>query len=197
MAYTLEGYWSKKPSAELTKMGTSIKLFWPLHPIDKDLTIPRFRAAWVPSCSRFFCYGDKHGDDNFSYVKFVRGRWSTSSIERGDSESSILLTVLGPILFGGLSLMVVGILSHFKKGTKSTSLERGFTMSWLAVGMACGYVSQHMSSFLTKKDDGPFKRFGKGIGAALMFGVFLVPSLGGFVMVGKMVLEYGSCSRVG
>jgi hypothetical protein len=156
----------------------------------------------------------------------------------------------------------------FHKGASSTSVERGFTMSWLVAGMVFGFlfpiliemwqgtgeaVVEGWGLFEIERKAVPIKvrRFSRDLnlhpfGAspsthlliepsqrprnvwrtimdsniwrtilngtlngilwilgrlvaillALGLFVFCVPAMGGFVIVGNMILKYGSCSRV-
>lgn len=110
-----------------------------------------------------------------------------------------------PIIFGGISLLMVGLMSGFHSGLKSTDVERGFVLTWLVVGMVFGIVATPMSRkvfdialevdlFWSASDIIEIAR--EVVLFVLFFGVFMVPALGGFVVVGQMILNYGSCTRI-
>jgi hypothetical protein len=98
-------------------------------------------------------------------------------------------------------------------------MERGFTMSWLVAGMLFGFLFKVLIGIwqglgisllvveneLTLSGDIWLTILGcilwilvnlTVIAFGLVLLVFCVPAIGGFVMVGKMILEYGSCTRV-
>jgi hypothetical protein len=96
-------------------------------------------------------------------------------------------------------------------------MERGFTMSWLVAGMLFGFLFPYLVEiwqFLGTDvvvHELPLSRtlwrtiLGSigwilvnlmALTFSLVLLVFCVPAIGGFVMVGKMILEYGSCNRV-
>src|SRR6202012_3406470 len=133
--------------------------------------------------------------------------WETNGVTEPEINFSRLQSLYTPILFGGISIMIVGVLSRFNKGASSTSMERGFTMSWLLIGMLMGIVSKGIDSYLfalggsaallTKTRPDSYQlfiaddNFCAVLWVGCLFGVFLLPALGGFIMVGKMIMEFG------
>ena len=95
----------------------------------------------------------------------------------------------------GLSIAVIAALSHFRKGS-STLAQRAWTMSWLAVG---GWVVISPNSTIIE-----IKAFMMGtkggmvmyLYSLLLALIYPVPAIGGFVVVGQMLREYGSCTRI-
>ncbi|KAL4802585.1 hypothetical protein BDV18DRAFT_163988 [Aspergillus unguis] len=94
-------------------------------------------------------------------------------------------------------LAVVGGLSHFQSG-HSSALERGFTMVWLAVGMVggmWGYLLLEIFFAGSIATEGyPPPRGSRGRFAIIFFALALplfVPAVGGMVVVGKMLREFG------
>jgi hypothetical protein len=84
---------------------------------------------------------------------------------------------------------IIGGLTRFKVGNSTTS-ERGWTMSWLVIGQIAGAVT----ALGMKADKGKFgSRMGNFLGAVIVFGA---PTIGGMVMVGKMIKEFGACVLV-
>lgn len=105
-----------------------------------------------------------------------------------------------PLAIGSLSLLVIGILSRFREGS-STKAQRGWTMSWLILGMIFGSLSDFWTDFLIPKRNALKKRdtasfIGRVIGFILLFGVLLAPAVGGFVVVGQMLSRFGNCERI-
>jgi len=103
--------------------------------------------------------------------------------------------------------VLIAIFSNgFEAGTMSTPLQRGFVMSWLVVGQVFGALSalrghddSSAGNIFCDIDDwsdivrnwGEFKSF-------LFFGFLpllagITPALGGFVVVGLMIKQFGSC----
>jgi len=84
---------------------------------------------------------------------------------------------------GLIPLAIVGGLSGFRV-QQSTAMERGFTISWLVVSIAFGPFArllQRRSSLY------PYL-------SVLIFGA---PTIGGMVVVGRMIGEFGICTRLG
>ncbi|KAL3459178.1 hypothetical protein BJX64DRAFT_291431 [Aspergillus heterothallicus] len=82
-------------------------------------------------------------------------------------------------------LIVVGSLTHFKAGG-SSSLQRGFMMAWLIVGIAGSMLGYTLAR--TARDN-----LYVMLVYMLVFLPIAVPAIGGFVLVGKMIEEYGTC----
>jgi len=93
-----------------------------------------------------------------------------------------LLLALAPIA-------IVGGLSHFHAGS-STVAQRAWTMAWLGSDIIAGVVLGGMLVPTDKKDAQEHTALGVTVAYSLIFGA---PALGGFVVVGQMVKEYGSC----
>jgi hypothetical protein len=108
-------------------------------------------------------------------------------------DSSGLLNGLLGVCLSFVPLAVVGGMSPFRVGN-STSIQRGFTMSWLVIGIFMSWVSRDTRL-------GP-----EGVrNGALMFvlgravvGYFImgIAATGGIVIVGKMVKEFGICTMM-
>lgn len=130
----------------------------------------------VPSCARFLL-NEEHQ------------RWSTKSIPYW--------------LIGGISILgivpyaVIGALTHFQPGQSSVT-QRVFTMYWLATGLLIGAVMPFYKIDL----DGFLWTIGEAIEgdieSSLLIFLFLLlfssAAIGGFVVVGQMVKEYGTCT---
>ncbi|KAK4450922.1 hypothetical protein QBC34DRAFT_447894 [Podospora aff. communis PSN243] len=76
-------------------------------------------------------------------------------------------------------LAIVGGLSGFRN-ENSTQMQRGFTMSWLALGIVYGV---NISS----------RPNGIGVGVNFVL-IFAAPIFGGMAIVGKMIHDYGVCT---
>jgi hypothetical protein len=103
--------------------------------------------------------------------------------------------------------VLIAIFSNgFEAGTMSTPLQRGFVMSWLVVGQVFGALSAlrgHEDSSAGNifwdiddwsdivKNWGNFVLFLFSVLLPLLAGI--TPALGGFVVVGLMIKQFGSC----
>lgn len=117
----------------------------------------------------------------------------TTGIRKG-----ILCFIILPVLLGSISLLVVGCFSHFTKGN-STHSQRAWIMSWLVIGIASGVLVDWLGVLFLPAYDDEKGRTGKCqsvsfvITGVVVLGGFFVPAIGGFVVVGNMLKEYGIC----
>jgi hypothetical protein len=90
--------------------------------------------------------------------------------------------------------VLIYVFSGFQRGTVSTPLQRGFVMSWLLAGQVFGAfmgwggqensaVSFHKLNRLT-------------LISIIVCLVIFTPAIGGFVVVGLMIKQFGSCVLV-
>jgi hypothetical protein len=152
-------------------------------------THARLQSVYAPTCSRFIRRGAsaRYG---------MTGIWRDDRVTEPDIDTSSRLLIFAPLLFGVISIIVVGILSRFSTGQSSTKTERGFTMSWLVIGMLFGFVSKGMDPVLLHGNYDVMEVIGWLLFLIVFFGVFFVPAVGGFIVVGKMIMEFGSCTRI-
>lgn len=123
-----------------------------------------------------------------------------------------------PFLLGLIPLAITGAISRFRVGD-STSVQRGFTMAWLVVGIVYGSVvlsinpdpgdsKEEAAKEKTKKkvhrsmkqylmDDAACESSVPDM--ALIFSTLLCspPAIGGMVIVALMISQYGICSQIG
>ncbi|MCJ1331009.1 hypothetical protein MMC10_007696 [Thelotrema lepadinum] len=91
-------------------------------------------------------------------------------------------------IFSLIPLVVVGALTGFEAGS-STPVQRGFTMAWLAVGILVGII---MPDFARTR-----RRLASQTFDTLLTVVMYAPvSVGGMVVVGQMLREYGVCTLI-
>lgn len=92
-----------------------------------------------------------------------------------------------------IPLAIVGALSRFQ-AAKSISLQRGFTMSWLVVGIIGFKATDDIVKDLQKdmKSSGLVPRL-FNVFFLLYMGVY---AIGGMVVVGFMIRDYGICTRL-
>jgi len=152
--------------------------------------IGRSYAVYIPSCSRF---GRKKAKDT---NRDTWHNWREADYLARRGETSWTLLFLGPLICGAISIAMIGALTKFNKGSESTSVQRGFVMSWLIVGMLFGALSRYFTNYLLRVEQKWYSYLWRFTAFLFLFGVFIVPALGGFVMVGKMIIEFGTCTRL-
>jgi hypothetical protein len=97
------------------------------------------------------------------------------------------------LFVNSLSLLPIGIMSRFRKDN-STNGQQAWILCWMIVGVIIGPIAGLWDSFLDFKT-----KTGKSLGKAgkatalLLALVFIAPGIGGFVVVGRMLREYGDC----
>ncbi|KAA8648829.1 hypothetical protein EYZ11_010893 [Aspergillus tanneri] len=137
---------------------------------------------------------------NLKQVEQATGTWSTvQRFIRAPTPFRILL-----FLISALPFAVIGAMSHFNSGSSSTR-QRGWTMTWLAVGtlvcnqdLALDLARGYFSTKYSRRYGRSKGRYRENIAAYLVEVIFLLvfaaPAVGGWVMVAQMLREYGSCS---
>jgi len=116
-------------------------------------------------------------------------------------------------LLGLIPLAIVGGLSHFQ-AQYSTQMERGFTMSWLVLGIIYGTGSPYPAPAATKHRRArrerpihplqaiiPWYQFKLSGAREFLFSVFniFIPgaaTVGGMVVVGNMIGKFGICTLI-
>jgi len=120
---------------------------------------------------------------------------ATGLLTQCQSQYSSFLTLFAPLIFGYISLLVVGLMTRFRKGNESTEVQRGFAISWLVIGMLFGSLERPiLRSLLGIR--GRLSAIIRGIGLVLIYGVSLVPAVGGLVVICEMIVSYGTCTRI-
>jgi hypothetical protein len=129
--------------------------------------------------------------------------------QRWSAESSPYWLTIGTIILGIIPYTAIGVLTRFQPGTSSV-LQRFFTMFWLTSGLVIGvlmpFFKLDWASFtsgvglliagLTKSvgkknsketfEKQPFYIF-------IFLLLFASAAFGGFIVVGQMLIEYGTC----
>ena len=116
---------------------------------------------------------------------------------RGDIDIpwySWLFFTASSLFISSLSLIPVGIISKFREN-KSTHEQRVWILCWMIFGIVIGTLAGWWTSvldFRTNKVTGlpTWKKLGGKILFTIVFGA---PGVGGYIMVGKMMREYGNC----
>ncbi|KAI3320667.1 hypothetical protein HD806DRAFT_505814 [Xylariaceae sp. AK1471] len=101
------------------------------------------------------------------------------------------------ILIGSIPLAITGFLSGFQTQS-STSLQRGFTMSWLVLGIVIGtglpIIYDDLSYMIMRAGSfgfGPHLGIDMRFFACLIYGI---AAIGGMIVVGQMIRDYGVCT---
>jgi hypothetical protein len=137
-----------------------------LHPI---------RRLWRPSSTEM--------KDN-SLPK-LREPWHTFRWRIQDTINSLFL-----FIFYGITLAIVGGISGFKPG-QSTVAQRVWTMLWLVGSFAWVLIDLVGDYAKTKL---PGKRNILDVVLVVIALTFMAPAVGGFVVVGRMIHDYGTCT---
>ena len=115
---------------------------------------------------------------------------SVLSFQRCAIGAGILALVLPYAIIGGLTGFRVG---------GSSKAQRGWTMAWLVCSQFLGFASHIVVRVATEdmedEDDWGAKRnwFRRVVMLIFISLIYGIPSIGGFVVVGKMINEFGSC----
>ena len=135
--------------------------------------------------------------------------------KRGDREVekiSCNFTALTPrirfasVIIGILSLLaplaIVGGLSGFNAGETSTTAQRGWIISWIVIGSisssAALLFQLVLRSLFTDPPTDAADVLGFGVvllSFVVLISVFWIPAIGGMVIVGQQLREYGICTR--
>jgi hypothetical protein len=97
-----------------------------------------------------------------------------------------------------IPVIVNGTMSHFHSGSvpaTESSTWKSYTMQWLVFGLVTGiwWVLDQEG-----KDASPSpKKYLGPVGRVLLYVLSASPAVGGFIVVGQMVVEYGVCFWVG
>ena len=154
---------------------------------------------FIPQCNPLSTNGEHQIDYNVGRAVWDKPNMKWSFTFSGykskpftDSGFAVLFTMLAaPIPF-----IVIAALTKFDDGGSSYA-QRAWTMAWLCAGQGLTFwlVLQYM--FMS-----PLLRYLSSemldsITVPIAMGLFSVPAIGGFVVVGKMLMEYGTCFALG
>ena len=113
--------------------------------------------------------------------RYVRRTMSTS--EKRMASLAYLLVFVGVLL----PYIIIAALTGFNPGN-STDSQRLWTISWLVVGQIAGIL---MAFVMTSIHDCA------GRASIVLPGIaFVLPAIGGFVTVAKMMKEFGQCGQL-
>lgn len=198
----------------------SIVPFKPKSPKDKDEAKAYKSWLYIPSTtpfrrSRTITECTLHPPANSLLYQSVnqaadKADFGYKAADLKDRRHTAFSGFLVPLLISMISILIIGILSHFSPG-QSTVAQRGWTMAWLATGIAIAPLSPGLGSPFTDglmnfwekwRERGDhiilmlWKSMLNVVGILLFTGVFFAPALGGLVIVGQEIKAYGSCMRI-
>jgi hypothetical protein len=109
-----------------------------------------------------------------------------------ENESKALTSLLGI----SVRLVVLGVLSKFAKGN-STHAQRVWVMCWFAFGNFADVFSYYTNTIARPRKSGVLDPISSGDRWMLLFVLlYIAPAIGDFVVVTKMVYEYGICTKM-
>jgi len=105
------------------------------------------------------------------------------------------LVFLG-FLITAVPIAIIRGLTRFQIAS-STTAERVWTMSWLCFGIFLGFFMQNMQFFWEedRKNEIDTEMERRSILITLSF-ILAAPAIGGFVVVGQMLVSFGTCIRI-
>jgi hypothetical protein len=98
------------------------------------------------------------------------------------------------LFLGSLSLLPIGLISKFREGD-GTHEQRVWIACWTIFGFVIGTFAGFWTSVLDLKTfrGVTLNKWVKFLAKILFAAFFAAPGVGGFIMVGKMLREYGNC----
>ena len=171
------------------------------------------KTVLIPTCSHFELQPSRM---RYQWMRTIKGLSGSSKTMPGNAYEATRLkklplvsrvAIYAPLLVSlGVALAVIGSLSAFR-ANESTRAQRGWTMSWLAVGEVYGIIVPFMVINLVH----PIQRWKRGKRTRekllllssvdlctfiIFWGLLFSPAIGGFVVVIQMLKEYGDCVHV-
>jgi len=107
------------------------------------------------------------------------------------------------IVFSFLApLAIVGGLSGFNVGEISTTTQRGWIISWIVIGSVSSLAALFFQFVVRMVFTNPISPHSEIVGSVVILfvsvcivSVFWIPAIGGMVIVGQQLREYGICTR--
>ncbi|KAF8883538.1 hypothetical protein BD779DRAFT_1539409 [Infundibulicybe gibba] len=155
----------------------------------------------IPRCPRFYRRSPTTGER----------RLPRKTTEVGPDPTSAAWAIC--LAFGSIPIAIVGALSHFHSG-QSTKAQRVWIMMWLVFGVVLGSMmavapvsgSLHIvktpeanatTGTISRPPDEAASNEGAHATARSSHFFYGTPAVGGLIVVGKMLFEYGSCTELG
>jgi hypothetical protein len=163
---------------------------------DEDDSVP---TILIPSCYKF---------------KIAYSNTSSTSILHKKKHFGPRGWLMGATTWGvaALPFIPLGVMSKFRTGTSSTVAQRVWLMAWYVVGtvsVSNPYFTDHLADvtyynsrvLMEKRHDlSRLERAGillmRAAGVLGMLIFYVTPAIGGFAVVGQMLIAYGSCTSL-
>jgi hypothetical protein len=108
------------------------------------------------------------------------------------SDRNALLLHSSAIIFGFIPLLIVALLSQLDPAS-STFAQRSWLMTWLVFGAVFGPIIEWRRGELMSYGKSTWSAQLSTIGIATFYAA---PAIGGFVVVGQMIMSYGTCFQL-
>jgi hypothetical protein len=100
------------------------------------------------------------------------------------------------VYVGAVPLAIIGGLTGFSSGTR-TRYQGMFTMTWLVFGFTLGpFMMSDPNAYRNRKGPVQPLTLGGAVIILLYFGGYAAPAVGGYIVVGQMIQEFGVCSKI-
>ncbi|MDI1490760.1 MAG: hypothetical protein OHK93_001964 [Ramalina farinacea] len=153
------------------------------------------------AASKVKCLNLNPKDRHASYTPFATNgdteRWRDQPGRTLKSYPSLAYLAV-VYVFSAIPLAVIGGMTRFHSG-HSTHAQRAWTMSWMTFNLLYGAALEWVfdPNLLQGRNLLQGGREAKSYHLMLAVLVFAIPAIGGFVTVGQMLREYGSCTVIG
>jgi hypothetical protein len=168
-------------------------------------TTVRIRTPIVPSCSPGRCdiqIPDEYVEDSEGRLEVEISAFGRHEIIAGFQKQQKIRNAIG-VAIGTVALItpyvLIAIFSGFHAGSLSTPLQRGFVMLWLVGGQVFGALVGLSGQGHGTKNAMPIVRswpWYMRVSSVVLHLAFVTPAVGGFVVVGLMIKQFGSCELV-
>jgi hypothetical protein len=149
---------------------------------------------WLPCCTAFATRpGFRH-----PLPQLRSDKWSDRPPFNMRSAS---ISIATPIILAILVIILYAAISRFEDGTETTGIQKGFILAWVILGSYGGFTGYYFhiaaDGLVESASRDTLRDFVLLAGLQLVFlAVFLVPGVGGMVIVGLMTKDFGQCTRV-
>lgn len=139
--------------------------------------------------------GQDQTETTGDFVHTVRLPYSAIERKATDKIFQPMIMFYLSLCFGLLPFAIIGPLSHFNDG-ESTKVQRGWTMAWLVVGNIFGHYSYETIETLSNSVASRALSFNFVKIPLLKVLLYGAATVGGMVVVGQMLVDYGNCVRM-
>jgi predicted benzoate:H+ symporter BenE len=107
-------------------------------------------------------------------------------------DRSALLLHSSAIIFGFIPLLIVALISKMDPGSSSFA-QRSWLMTWVVFGAVFGPIIEWRRGELMSYGQSTWSAQLSTISLAAFYAA---PAIGGFVVVGQMIMDYGTCIQL-